>query len=275
VDLKVRDEIERNELWWGRFDLDAECNAFFKVGPFSLWASRRHHEWRLAYMRTEDQCVESVVVEAPSEQKDPPAEATLQRFGFADSPTSLVLQPALADRPVVVTPEAPFLLPPGQEIFLYVGLPLWVEVSVGDQKPNLLDLPLFIPSDTWFGSSTRSGELCYAARTTARLTLENVPVRPHRAMSEICIRNSAKSLLTVERLRVPTGQMSLYSGRDARLWTNTVTLERKTDSDDATIGLKSGPPAGAPSSHEIREPRTPTSKGFSIPAFAELLRLGG
>jgi hypothetical protein len=261
--------------WWGRFELELDQTACWQIGPFSMWVLRARSEWRIGILRASDAVDGSLVVEVPSDRMEPPAGSTVQRFGFGRSPAVLHLRPALADRAVVVAPDAPFFLPPRQEIVLYVSLPLWIEVFLGKGEDPLLDVPIFRPSDTWFGASTQTGELCYAARTSARLVRENLSVLPHRATSEIRVRNNAKSVLTVERLKIPTGQMSLHSGADARLWTDTVTLERKTDNGEATVGLESGPPAGAAASTRVRPPRNPGNRGFSIPAFSEMLWLGG
>lgn len=275
MDLEMSNDSSGPVSWWGQFELDVDNFGFWQIGPLSLWAHRAQHEWRLSFARSRDRLADALAVEVPGQGTPPPDDATAQRFGFDQSPARLRLRPALPDRPVVIAPESPFSLPPRETAALYVGLPLWIEVFLGDGDTPLLDEPVFRPSDTWFGSSTLRGELCYAARTSARLTLANVPVRPHRAFSEIRIRNTAKTLLTVDRIRIPCREMTLYTDSDSRLWTNTVTLERKTDTSDATVSLQSGPPAIAANTAQVGPPRVPATRVLSIPVFTEMLRLGG
>ena len=56
---------------------------------------------------------------------------------------------------------------------IYVSTPLWVRVDVHDPPQFLQEIPVIRPSDTWFGPSTREGELGYAGRTHGRLNFEN------------------------------------------------------------------------------------------------------
>jgi hypothetical protein len=115
------------------------------------------------------------------------------------------------------------------------------------------------------------GELCYATRTSARLTVEDLPVRPHRAISVVEIKNTAKTNLTVEKLKIPTLQMSVFAAGDGQLWTETLTLERKEEDAMASVRLGKGPPRKASGAQLVRGPRSPSERGLLIRAFSGLL----
>ena len=123
----------------------------------------------------------------------------------------IALTPALADRPVVARPEKPFCLPAGAEAVVYVSSPLWVVLSTA-QDLKLAEIPIVRPSDTWLGPSTREGELCYASRTFLRLSLDNLPRRPHRATSMVRILNHADTALPLRALKLPAPPIWLCTG---------------------------------------------------------------
>jgi hypothetical protein len=106
----------------------------------------------------------------------------IERFVFNQQPEArCACRPMLADRPVVVRARQSVFIPPGEEAMLYLSTPVWVSIDLGEPARALREIPVLRLSDTWFGPSTREGELCYAARTHARNHLDQVPRRPHRA----------------------------------------------------------------------------------------------
>jgi hypothetical protein len=201
-----------------------------------------------------------------------PDDATVFRYGFQDPPDVVRLKPCLADRPVVVNPESPLLVPPNEDLVLYLSTPLWVIVTIGSSSAVLLDHPTDRPTDTWFGSTTTTGELCYASRTAARLTFDNLPVRPHRAVTIASISNRAASPLAVEKLRIPAPQMSVYGTEGGRLWTETVTFERHEDGEMARHQHGKGPPDIATTATLLGGPRSPVEPGLIVRTFGGLLR---
>jgi hypothetical protein len=244
----------------------------WRIGPLELWAARCEREWRLGHITGDDTLDTRVEVEAPAAASEPPKGATVLRFGYREPPETIRLTPVLADRPVVVSPESPLLVPPGQDLVLYLSTPLWVQVTIGSSPAALLDQPTHRPTDTWFGSSTMAGELCYGSRTAARLNIDNVPVRPYRAVTIAEIGNRAKTPLTVEKLRIPTPNMSVYATAEGQLWTETVSFERQEEGEMARVSHGKGPPDLAPSARVLGAPRTPWEHGLIVRTFGSLLR---
>jgi hypothetical protein len=257
--------------WFGRHALDAGQCGRWQVGPFTLWARRTAREWQLASSASGDTASADVRVEVPCSATEPAAEAEVHRYAFRAAPAVIALTPALADRPVVVRPREPLLLPPDEEVTVYASVPLWVEVGLGEPRSVVLDRPLLRPSDTWFGPSRRHGELCYSSRTSAHLERGGLTPVPHQAVAAVRVVNRGRTLLPVERLRLPIEQMSVYRCQRDTLWTESITLERQGEDAMAGVKLGSGPPAEAGAAALVRGPRTPTSRGLSIRAFSERL----
>jgi hypothetical protein len=259
--------------WYGSFELALDSAGTWRIGPYRLWAWRAEHEWRIATQRDSDSMTDACHVEIPSPEREPPVHAELHRFGFTSAPAAITLRPFLADRPVVVSSESPLLLPRAEEITLYVSTPAWIQVVIGDSD-TILEESLYRPTDTWFGPSTMRGELCYAVRTSARLRLESLPVRPHRIVSAVQIVNRGKTHLSFDRIKIPTPQMAVYGTPAGQLWTETVTLERYQDQDEASVRLGSGPPPQAVGATRIQGPRSVVERGLLTSAFSSLVPWG-
>jgi hypothetical protein len=175
---------------------------------------------------------------------------------------------------VVSLPRLPIRLLPECEATLNVGSPVWVRVEVGKPAVTLRELPSQRLSDTWFGGSTREGELCYATETRARLLAENLPVLSRSAVTAVRIRNRAPSPLSVERLKLPVPLLSLYCDRLGRLWTEEVTLTRNEESEMASLDIGQGPPDAAIGAELLTPPRSATEPNLWIRAFSGLFGFG-
>ena len=114
-----------------------------------------------------------------------------------------------------------------------------------------------------------TGELCYALRTSAKLHLEHLPRRPHRAISAVRIQNNAPSVLQIEKLKVPVPHLSLFASNEGHLWTEALTLKREEGSDGTEVRLDNKP-TQIVATERIAQPRKRMSKGFLLDAFGEL-----
>jgi hypothetical protein len=179
-----------------------------------------------------------------------------------------MVMPALADRAVVIRPDKPLYVPAGEEVTLYISTPLWMCIEVGEPAHLLQEIPSYRSSDTWFGASTLDGELCYASRTTARLLLEDVPPRFHRALTPILIHNEAEDALLLERIRLPVQHLSLFQAANDFLWTERVTLDREKSGEQAALHLGAGAPPEAAQARLIRPPRHPLRTNVIVRTFS-------
>lgn len=235
-----------------------------------LWIHRLEHEWRVVHEQREDPFESASEVEVPVGEAEDEERGIVYRFSFRKTSRRVVLTPALADRPVIVRPESALTVPAGEDINLYLSTPLWLQVRVGDPEMLLVELPSYRPSDTWFGPSTREGELCYASRTAGRLRLADVTLLPHRAITVARLRNRAKNALLLERIRLPVQYLSLYGTLEGDLWTETITLTRQEGGDLAELQIDKRPPAEVGKTERIASARQQLETGLVVRAFSRL-----
>ena len=249
--------------------MPAEQWSRWLIGPLSLWARPSIGEWRLAWYSEADRLMDRLEVNVPVQaEPDPNHETT--RYALATPGTGLRLTPHLADLPVVVRPETPLVIPPGQRTVLYVGTSVWVRVkATGRGTPLLADIPVFRPSDTWFGSNTRIGELCYASRTKARTHEELLGRMPHRAVTPVELTNNGTDSLPVQQLRIPVQALSLYEAGD-RLWTDGIRFTREYDKTAAEFEIDNSARHLPEKRKALTAPQQPISHKSVIEVFSSL-----
>jgi hypothetical protein len=236
-----------------------------------LWVQRRVKEWRVVSWSDPDHLMDGVEVREGLGLLEPPPEASVTRFATSSEGEQVVLEPALADRSVVTRPELPIFAMAGDEVALYVGSPLWVRLLVGSERRLLCEVPTFRPSDTWFGASTQEGELCYAARTSARLALEDVRLKPSRALTRVVVRNRGVDNIRIERLNLPVQRLTLFASSSGMLWTECVTVERRREDSLVRVQTSDSPPTEAGTLTRLTPPRHPHERNVVVRAISALL----
>lgn len=268
----MTNEVQESSSWWGNFNLEADESRLWSIGPLRFSVCCLNNEWQVAYDHTSVMTEDEVSWEITDTDKLTETLSNNARYVFGKSTGLLTITPRLADRPVISRPITPFSLIGDEETTLYVSTPLWVELSVGNNQKLLTEFPIQRPSDTWFGPSTREGELCYASTTHCRLNLAELPQRSHRAITPLVIRNMAKTPLLIERLKVTTPLLPLFVSSDNQLWTPKVTLIRKQDGEMAELKIEKVPPQDANEAFQLSKPRTTQSSGTFIRAFNTVFR---
>lgn len=263
-------ENQQDRSFWGAHTLTEGEIGTWQIGPLVVWIQRLRSELRIAY---------STVGEAGGEANGEPADdsapavmdekANLVRFVSRETVETITFLPALADRPIVSRPEIPFTLPKGEDVTVLVSTPLWLRIENGGGL-LLQEIPIQRPSDTWFGPSTREGELCYATRTRCLLDAESYIHSPHRAITPVRIKNRAGDALFLERLNLPVVYLSLFETPEKTLWTQEVTMKREEDTETASMKIGEGPPRQAPKTTLLCGPRKVSERGMWIRAFSTL-----
>ena len=256
--------------WWGEVTLPIGRVARWRAGPSTVHVERRSSDWRVWHDRGAD--AYAVVAERiRTLDEAPPEGAPALRFSFAETPDTLHVRPRLADRPVVVRPETPLAVPPGETVTLYASTPVWMALKFEVRRTRrgrapasdlavVAELPSARPTDTWFGPNTREGELCYAVRTAARTEVADLPLRPHRAVTALTVANQATTPLDVQRIAVPMHFLALYVDPEGRLWTDGVRFVREPD-EDTTVEARPTAPEGG---ERLAEPRTAPTLGQTL-----------
>ncbi|NNF62495.1 MAG: hypothetical protein HKO55_01480 [Gammaproteobacteria bacterium] len=255
--------------WWGEFDTPLDQWSRWLIGPLSLWARASAGEWRLSWHSDADRLLDRLSVEMPATGEPDNADETT-RYALADAGNRLRLTPRLADRPVVVRPETPLVIPSGQNTVLFVGTSLWVRIeSLAADTALLTDVPIFRPSDTWFGSNTRIGELCYASRTKARTSAELLGRIPHRAVTPVEVINKGADALPVSQLRIPVQALSLFEA-GSRLWTDGIRFTRELNSTAAEFEIDSAATYVPENREVLAAPQRPIAHKSVMEVFSSL-----
>lgn len=250
--------------WWTPLEVARDKHLQVELGSIRLTIGHGHDEWTLASEAIADEDASSQVNFKPGQGLPEYAD---ERFVFAAESNRVVLQPLLADRSIVIRPRQPVFLLSGQTVTLYLSTPIWLKVLVGDPSVLLKELPVLRQSDTWFGPNTREGELCYAGRTHARHHVEELPDRPHRALTPLVIQNKADSPLPLEKISLPVPMLALYGDRKGKLWTQSLTLIRESQSDLATVRIDASQPDQADQLIRLASPRREPGRGGVTRAF--------
>ena len=213
---------------------------------------------------------------APVEQtdlmpEDPPPDSTVLRYSFQKTlDRQIMITPVLADRAVVVRPDAPLYVLAGEDITIFASTPVWIRIEAGSPARLLTEIPSHRPSDTWFGPDTMEGELCYAVRMVGRLRLEKLPLRLHRAVTPIHVHNHASDALYLDRVQIPIQYLSLYQGENDFLWTPPVDLDRESSGDRASIRFADKPPAEAGAATLLSKARHEVRSNMIIRTFSSI-----
>lgn len=259
-------------VWWGRYEIAPGQAGRWKIGPLCLWAENREQEWMITTDSAPEPLDTEIEIACPLVDEAPPEGGTIRRFATQQTVGDFWLTPMLADRPVVARPEVPFHLLPGEELTLYLSTAAWVRMEVGKGRQPLTDLPTFRASDTWFGVSTREGELCYASRTKVRLNRENLTPHPSRAITAVHLRNRGEDTLKLERIALPVPSLSLFSDDHGSLWTESISVERTKDGKMGELKLAGTAPSEATGARLVAEPRIQEPQNVLVRALSSWLR---
>jgi hypothetical protein len=231
------------------------------IGPLRLWVERAEREWSMAVVRGDDPLDGTVDLQSSGSVELPPDEAERERVAVTRTASPLHLGVALPDRPMVVRPEVPWSLLAGHEATFYARFPSWVSLAQGPEREEIARMATFRPSDTWFGPSSTEGELCYALRTRARPDLTGLPHVPFRIVTRVHVVNRATDALVVERIKLPTDQLTLYASRDGLLGTDEVRVVREEDGRTVRVRTTGVPLPEVQSSEVLVAPPKPRRGG--------------
>lgn len=256
---------EATEAFWGDHAVAADEAVRLAMGPVTLVLGRRTREWVITRAQDADPLDPRIEVERGAPWPDDEA---AHRFMDTSDGGVLTLSPRGADRAVIVRPRQPFHLPGGQDVTLHVTTPAWCVIAAGDT--TLWEVPTHRPSDTWFGPSTREGELCYATRTRASVDLDELPRLPARPVTSVVIRNAAAGTLEIVRFRIPTPALRVYQADDGSLFTETVEVA-VTEEGAGQVEVRPGPPDAAPGAVLVGERREDPGGGGIARVFSALV----
>lgn len=218
----------RQPVWWGCQDFTTGQTRRWDLAGLLLDITRQAQEWQLRLERSRAQSEDNHawLRRDGGEDEGPAPGARLQRHVFRQTGSRLRLLPRLADRSVVVRPVSPVFVPAGQETTFYVSTPVWLALVADGVDQPLLDVPVVIPRETWFGPDPARGQLGYASRVNGVTDLAQLQPRPFRAVTPVHVRNAGPTPLPIERINIPAPHLPLYGAESGRLWTPALAITR-------------------------------------------------
>ena len=244
---------------WGVQTFELDVVQTLTIGNLELSFSRSVPEWTTEYHYHQDRYVNEGSKET----------TRFRTVAKNDELRQLEVLPATADRNVVVRPAQRIQIPHGERVELFIGTPVWLQASTPEGKHKLVDLPVEILSDTWFGANTRVGEICYANQTQARLDLDKLSQRPERLITPVSISNDGGDTLVIERLNLPVPYLSVYDTGPS-LWTQQIEIIRTGKLETAELHFSVKPPEQFPDALPINTPRLSEADNLVVRAMGLL-----
>lgn len=259
-DFKTRmDALKYSDLW-KPLKIEQDETLSIQLGSLNLWIHRGNTEWHIASTYRPDEPQRLSITRAGTLP-----EQNWTRWIINEQVDEVILNPQMPDRPLIVRPEMPICLMPRQSVHFYIGVPIWVSVSLGKRIRNIAEIPAVELSNSWFGPVTE-GELCYAMRTTAKLRQEALLPHPHRAVVPLEIRNTSEEKLDFERLCLHAKSLMIYQGHE-RMWTNKGRVSyRGEEKWSRIVYARSAPPYDG-ADQLIGRAREPVERGALLKTF--------
>lgn len=249
-------------------------NALYRCdfSTLTVWLKRSGEDWYLASRKSDKETPPSPLREIKGRRI--PKDLNFSRWVVGSDLSTVQFIPAMPDRSIVVRPAAALKVPAGRDALFFTSIPVWIRVTAGSPEGiTLCELPSLILSNTWFGEPT-AGELCYALRTRAVRTLEEIETRAYSAVCPITVRNRAPKELSFERLCVQVEHLSVYQGPD-RLWTNELEVRFQGEEQSSQITIGREAPGFAEQPTKVCDARQPAEKTLLRQSFSVLRSLTG
>lgn len=245
---------------WDPIKIEIDETISIQLGSLNLWIHRGEQEWYIAFEHRATE-MERLSVSRCREMAD----LEWTRWMINERVDEIKLHPCMPDRPVIVRPEMPISLLPKQSVQFFIGVPIWIGISLDDRFHNITEIPSMILSNSWFGPTTE-GELCYGMRTTAKLQQKDLQPHPHRVVVPFEIRNASDETLDFARLCMHTNSLRIYQGHD-RMWTNQGRATYRGENKWSRVVYARGVPPYDGSGRLIGQAREPVDRGAILRTF--------
>lgn len=257
-----------SERWWGPLAISEGVWCAWKLSTLRFYLRRSNNEWNFSWHQDKEPSDPIVTMDLSGGSVPDLEQAEHSRFIHSATDIHFDLGLALADRPIVARPETSISVAPSQHATIYVSSGLWLQPKLNGHI--LMDMPIFRPSDTWFGENTREGEMCYFSRTRARTQATNDINAPHRVVTPITVTNRGAKTVKIERLRVPVINLGLYFNENKEFVTNSLSMVLHENAEEVSMEIV--PIATEQGKFEsISPPRVESDSGLLDQAIAKFL----
>jgi hypothetical protein len=257
---------------WDPVELKENVLYRCDFSTLTIWLKRSDEDWYLASRKSEQATKPSALREIRGTSI--PKDLSFSRWVVGRDAVTVQFIPAMPDRPIVVRPALALKVPADRDAQFFTGIPVWVRVRAGAPEGiTLCELPSLTLSNTWFGEAT-AGELCYALRTRAVRSLDEIEIQANTAICPITVFNRAPKELNFERLCVRVEYLNVYRGSE-RLWTNQLEVRFQGEEQTSQVTIGREAPAFAGPLKELCGARQPAEKTLLKQSFSVLRSLTG
>jgi hypothetical protein len=236
----TRQEAEGLKVFRDTLEMNEGEVFHLRYGPLDLYIEKIHNEIRLRWMTSNDWMDASFHYQYPFQGMFPERLLSEKRFAYKGKKPRLLVVPCLGEKPFVAKPDNTFMVLPGEQAQIYMSTPMNIRIIDMGNKQIIDEIPVIHRTQTWFGETPTYGQLCFFTNIKAALHEENLPFRPHRAMTYVIIENRSKVPIPIERLKIPVNYLTLY--QDDRGLFVTSSLKVKCDEKGKMKDVKIAPP---------------------------------
>lgn len=256
--------------WWGEFSFSLNEVKCWRIGERCIAIKRSEHEWTVWDQTTPTEINKPIKVSKPK-VKETFADVKFERFTLAQTTEKLVIEPSLADRAMVVRPSKSITVMPGEKVTLFVSTPIWMTIMRDGHDTPMADIPFWRPSDSWFGPSTMKGDMCYSKYTDARMDINLIEKRAHRAITCVTLINDQKEYLHIHRLNLPVPSLRVYVNDNGEFWTDQVNILQTQEHSKSVSDVSQSPPELAQTMQLVSESREQSKKPSFMSSIKSLI----
>ena len=251
-----------SKKFWAPIKIEHGATYGVGVGPLRIWVQRDGDDWHCLVHRDPGNPIEGAVADI---KEAPPEDGQWRRIGSVSGSPSLHIKPMMPNRPVVVRPEVPYTILPGERLQFFVGVPCWLSLHTEDDV-RLLEEPVIQLSKTWFGMPVE-GELAYAMRTWARRESDELDFEPWRVVCPVRLKNMTKEKMMFERICIRVQYLDIYADRYKGLWTNESGVTVRGGNNWSRISYARGAPSELRHAELLLKSPDEVKGGFSLRAL--------
>lgn len=262
--------MTKPECWWGEFEFSPDEIKCWHIGDRSIAIKRGAHEWTVWNKETDSELNAALDVSNIT-SNETFKDVDFQRFMVRQTDSKLVIEPSLADRAMIARPSKPIVVMPNENITLYVSTPLWMTILLPQQEAPMADIPFWRPSDSWFGTSTMQGDICYSKYTDAKMDKNLLEKRSHRASTMVTLKNDQDEPLSIQRLNLPVPALKVYVDDQGEFWTDQVNILQRTEHSKPVSHLRHSPPEQIQLMEQVSESRELSKKPSFLSSIKNLV----
>lgn len=177
------------------------------------------------------------------------------------------LEPALPELPIVVKPIDELSIIPGNQLEVYLEIPLMIAVTFGPpgKRTTLWEYPFTPLSQSFFGNPD-SGELCYSIVSSLSSKSLKSESKHNMALCPLVIMNKSNQILNFERMILRGPFLTIFFGAD-HIFTSPVTISFKGAEQTSQVVIKKKPQEEIPPMRIASYPRKKEEKSVLKKSF--------